>query len=817
MRRAAAIASFCLFSCLLASNALAVQPSISRMIPQGFQRGKETELTITGARLKDAQELMFYSPGIEVKQLTAEADNKLKIMVSVAADCRIGIHALRLRTATGITAIKTFTIGALPEVAEKEPNSSFDTPQAVAVNSTVSGVVANEDVDYFVIDAKKGDRITAELEGLRLGNTFFDPYLAILNSERFELSQSDDHALLYQDCLCSIVAPEDGKYTIMVRESAYGGSSSSTYRLHIGSFPRPIAVIPAGGKPGEKLKVKWIGDASGDFETEVTLPTATGEQGIYAEDKGGISPSPNMVRVIDLDNHLEVEPNNDRNTATAATVPAAFNGIIQEPGDMDYFKFTAKKGQAYNVRVYARKTLRSPLDSVLYVQRSTGANVSSNDDSGGPDSYVRFTAPADDEYRIAIRDHLKSGGPEFVYRIEVTPDEKTLALSLPEVRRYIATADEVPAGNRMAVMVNAARSGFGGDLNLDISGLPPGMHVEAPVMAANRNDVVVLVSAKPDASPAGALANLTAKPVDEKVAVEGKFKQRTMLVRGQNNRDVWGHDAERVAVALTAAAPFEIEIVQPKVPVTRNGSLGLKVIARRAEGFTAAIAVRMLYNPPGIGSSGSISIPAGKNEAIIPITANGGAAIAKWPIVVTGRASHSGGNITVSTQMAELEIVDRYFDFAFDKAAGELGQDTEVVVKMTKKSDFPETAKVVLLGLPAKTATPAEGKEVKQDTTEIVFPVKIEEGARVGRFKSLVARATIVRNGETITTTLGGGELRVDKPIPPKVEVAAKPKPKPAAKPAPKPAAPAAKPVKRLSRLEQLRLDRENARKAAGG
>ena len=32
---------------------------------------------------------------------------------------------------------------------------------------TVNGVVENEDVDYFAIEAKKGERITAELEGLR--------------------------------------------------------------------------------------------------------------------------------------------------------------------------------------------------------------------------------------------------------------------------------------------------------------------------------------------------------------------------------------------------------------------------------------------------------------------------------------------------------------------------------------------------------------------------------------------------------------------------------------------------------------------------
>ena len=34
----------------------------------------------------------------------------------------------------------------------------------------------------------------------------------------------------------------------------------------------------------------------------------------------------------------------------------------------------------------------------------------------------------------------------------------------------------------------------------------------------------------------------------------------------------------------------------------------------------------MLYNPPGVASSGSIVIPEDQNEAVIPLTANDGAA-----------------------------------------------------------------------------------------------------------------------------------------------------------------------------------------------
>ena len=95
--------------------------------------------------------------------------------------------------------------------------------------------------------------------------------------------------------------------------------------------------------------------------------------------------SGNKVRVSPFPNVLEEEPNNSVGEARLSDtpLPVAFNGIIGEPGDQDWFRFTAKKGQRYDVRVYARK-LRSPIDSVIYICNKDGRSLASNDDSGGP-------------------------------------------------------------------------------------------------------------------------------------------------------------------------------------------------------------------------------------------------------------------------------------------------------------------------------------------------------------------------------------------------------------------------------------------------
>ena len=245
--------------------AFASSPVLSNILPRGAQRGTETEVLFNGQRLEDAQELMIYEPGIEVTEFAVVNDKQVKAKLKIAADCTLGTKHFRIRAATGLSDLRTFRVGALPNVMEVEPNSDFKQPQAIATNVTVEGIIQNEDVDYFVIEAKKGDRITAEVEGIRLGDSMFDPYVAILNETRFELDTSDDAALVWQDGVASIIAPADGKYIIQLRESSYGGNGNCHYRCHIGSYPRPLAIVPSGGKPGQKVAVKFLGDISGEF------------------------------------------------------------------------------------------------------------------------------------------------------------------------------------------------------------------------------------------------------------------------------------------------------------------------------------------------------------------------------------------------------------------------------------------------------------------------------------------------------------------------------------------------------------------------
>ena len=818
MRPGKSIAMSCSIIFLTVSFASFIEassPVLSIITPRGIQRGTDAVMTFHGARLQDAAEVFFYRPGFTVTKLEAKSASQLLVHVKVAPNCRLGEHIAQVRTKSGISEYRTFYVGALPAVAEKEPNSDFAKPQPIAMNVTVSGIVQNEDVDYYAVQAKKGQRISVEIEGMRLGTSMFDPYVAILDSMRFELAAADDSPLVKQDAVASAIAPKDGTYIVEVRESAYGGNGNCRYRLHVGHFPRPTAVYPAGGKIGTKIAVTFIGDPSGPMKTAVQLPQAVEEHfGIDAKDAGGVAPSENVFRLYEQDNVLEKEPNNDFKTASAAQLPLAFNGIIEKQGDVDFFKFAAKKGQVFDIECYARR-LRSPLDPVMNLYYANGRGITGNDDSRGPDSYFRVTIPADGEYCLRIADHLQKGGPNYVYRVEFQPVKPHLTLGIPRVTRYTQSRQTiyVPRGNRFASLISASRANFGGELVLEPKGLPKGLKMVCEPMASNLSVMPVVFEAAADAPLAGKLVDFTARHVDPKMKISGGFHNRADLIRSAPGQSIyWYADVDKLAIAVVDKLPFKLEIQQPKVPLVQNGSMQLKIIAHREKGFTAAISVQFPFRPPGVSANSRMTIPAGKNEVLYPLNANGGAQIKKWRVYALGSANVNG-TAWVSSQLATLEVAAPFVSFAMGRTATEQGQPTEVVCKVTHKHPFPGKAKVRLLGLPHKVTAPE--MEITNETKELVFPVTTDKTSPAGRHKNVFCQVIVTENNEPIVhRRVGGTELRIDKPLPkPKPKVKVKPKPKKTVKkpPVKKPKV-KKKPPRRLTRLEKLRLEAKKRR-----
>ncbi|MBC7816642.1 MAG: hypothetical protein IAG10_07120, partial [Planctomycetaceae bacterium] len=90
MFRRAFFAAFTLVCC--ATSLFAASPRLSIISPRGVQRGTEAVLTFSGSQLGDGQQILFYSPGLEVVKVETVDVNNCKATVKIAPDCRLGEH-----------------------------------------------------------------------------------------------------------------------------------------------------------------------------------------------------------------------------------------------------------------------------------------------------------------------------------------------------------------------------------------------------------------------------------------------------------------------------------------------------------------------------------------------------------------------------------------------------------------------------------------------------------------------------------------------------------------------------------------------------
>lgn len=790
----------------------AAYPEFGTTKPNGAQRGTETKLTVTGTRLDDFESLIFFSPGFTQKSVEKVEKNKVELTLAIAPNVEPGNHLMRIRTRSGISHARQFFVGPFPNVEEKEPNSEFDTAQSIGFDQTVEGLITNEDVDYFKLTVKKGQRISLEADGLRLGYTVFDPYIAILDKDRFEKAFSDDTILHRQDGYCSFVAEYDGDYYLMVRESSYRGGGNNFYRLHVGSFRRPDVVYPAGGKLGSSTKVRFI-DKDGVFEEEVKLPDVQ-DPGFMIFAKGAeAAPSGNPFRLVPFDNSLEVEPNNEQAKATPVTVgePVALNGVIEAPGDIDYFKIALKKDQQVVVQAFAQ-SLGSPLDTVIGIYNAKGGRVASNDDGGGRrrlDSKQTVKIPADGEYFVSIADHLERGGANFVYRVELVASQPELTFASPHYsvndshyRQFMA----IPKGGRMALLVNFSRNNVGGDFTFDAANLPAGVKLLTELAPKDQPGMPLMFEAAADAPLGHATVPVTLKAVDPNVKVVGALRQEFDIVR-QGNVVFYTEIQDKLPVAVVEEAPYSLEIVKPTVPLVNNGILNLKVVSKRKEGFKAPIRVLMVWKPNGISTLGEQTIPEGQNECTFVLDANANTPAGTWKFTVMGEAEAGNGRVYNASPFCEVTTAPAYVNApAIPLTAVEQGQETVMVAKLETLQPFEGEAEASIVGVPE--TIPIESAKVNKDTKEVTFKVKTHDKSPVGKQGNLFVRVDVPVPGGTTTHRIAlGSTLRIDAPrkvvAKPAAPVVAENKPKEAAKPAaPKP----------LSRLEQLRQEASGAK-----
>src|SRR5207244_2843268 len=145
-------------------------------------------------------------------------------------------------------------------------------------------------------------------------------------------------------------------------------------------------------------------DANGSTSVKrfIQLADAAGAQEYRLSSGSGIS---NALPIVgsDLQETMEVEPNDRVQDATPVVVPVVCNGKFDRLDDVDGYRFEAQGGQRLVLDVQAAR-LGSPVDTFLTFMDRAGHVLKEDDDgSGGPDSHMEVDIPRTDEYVALIR------------------------------------------------------------------------------------------------------------------------------------------------------------------------------------------------------------------------------------------------------------------------------------------------------------------------------------------------------------------------------------------------------------------------------
>ncbi len=461
------------------------------------------------------------------------------LQITVSPDAELGSREIRLSVPSGLTNPLTFNVGQLPEFSKKatkptdaprvvKESKFFFTPKApitpsemnVTLPTVINGQIAPGGVDRYRFSARKGQHLVIAASARELIPYIPDAVpgwvqatLTLHNATGSEVAYAD-HFLFHNDPVIYYEVPADGEYVVEMHDAIYRGREDFVYRITLGEVPYITSIFPLGGKAGTQINVQLQG-----WNLPATsVPINVTDRGIHIRTigagKGELSSNRMPFATDNLPECTKKGPINSPATAMAVTLPIIVNGRIETPGEPDVFRFEGKAGQRIVAEVFARR-LDSPMDSELTLTDAAGKQLAFNDDfedkgSGlnthHADSYISANLPADGTYYIYLADTQRKAGPEYAYRLRISPPHPDFEL------RVVPSCISVRGGGTVPITVYALRKdGFTGDITLSLKDAPAGFALSGACVPGKADQVRLTLSAPPTA---------TAEPIN--LTMEGR-------------------------------------------------------------------------------------------------------------------------------------------------------------------------------------------------------------------------------------------------------------------------------------------------------
>jgi hypothetical protein len=186
-------------------------PYITRYFPLGVRAGETSAVAVEGVNLGGVHELKVAAP--------KQADDAKTIPLTLTENAGLPLNEVRL------------VVGSLPEIVEREPNSSLAQAEQVTIPVTINGRVdsgttsgATADEDYFRFRASKGQQLTIDVEAARLGSPL-DSVIEVLDAQGSAIPRATIRCL---NQTTTTLSDRDSRTT--------GVRLTSTTGLHVGDY-----------------------------------------------------------------------------------------------------------------------------------------------------------------------------------------------------------------------------------------------------------------------------------------------------------------------------------------------------------------------------------------------------------------------------------------------------------------------------------------------------------------------------------------------------------------------------------------------------
>jgi hypothetical protein len=729
-------------------------PRINNLSLRGLQTGGTTTLVIDGSELLPEPRILLSAPVARQTIKEGATAQRLEVEMSLDGQTPSGIYLLRVASASGISDAVAIGVDPLPQIPFA--------PQLATLGVAMSGGLNGSTVLATSFAGKAGQQVLVEVESQRLGAKL-NPVLHLYDARRVQLTWSQPISSIAGDARLTATLPADGTYTIELHDALYRGADPGFFRLKVGDFhyadlAYPLAVQKGTQATFEFAATNFLAAARATASwTNTDGPPQQYQPAPWPADVNLLSGSRPPVMVSD---HAEIlEASGGDKLQEIPAPPVAINGRIANAGAQDRYRLAVTPGQQLRFDVLARRA-GSPLDGVLSIQNEQGAELAGNDDRPGTsDPGLDFKVPdKTTAVVVAIRDLQGRGGPDFIYRISITPSGgPDFALSLDD-ERYL-----VPKDGAAVVLVRAKRSGYDGKIKLSFPNLPTSVSITGDEIPAGAAEALVTLSA-PGLSPEQSLTAVLGTSAEGPVSLT---REALMPENTVNRFQPWLRD--QVAVAVTTPGPLGLvwDLFSADAGLALGTALPVKLKVNRAAGAAGAMRLTLLTTQVTPRKKIKVNnldkevddvdrmirfesppmIPADQSDVAAKILVPPDLALLPYDLAIQADLLAADNKSVVASAVTPARRMPAINPISLElasqgplEARAGIGPTGKLTGKINRVGGFSLSVGVTLAGLPKGVRAPSI--VVPGDKTEFEFPIAFPYGTPVGDLANVKLVAT---------------------------------------------------------------------------